>query len=103
MDITVKYQNVHSTALLKKIEDHVRGTVSLLDLVSDLDTAVSLIEMVLYGEADQHKLEQINVIGDGRNNKLSYIKRGIFKIDVFYKHLNCFNITSLHYLIDTEI
>ncbi len=103
MDIKVKKKNVHSKILFKKVEEHVKATITLLDLASDLDTVVSLIEMLLYEEADQHKLEQINVIGDGRNNKLPHIKRGIFKIDVSYKHLNCFNTTILNYTIDMEI
>jgi len=103
MDIRLKKKNVHSKTLLKKVDDHVNATVLLLDLASDLDTVVSLIEMLLNEEAKYHKLDQINVIGDERNNKISYVKRGIFKIDISYKHLNVFNTTVLHYIIDTEI
>ncbi len=103
MDIKVKTENVHSKSLHKKVDEHVRASVTLLDLASDLDTVVSLIEMLLYDDAETYKLEQINVVGDGRNNKLTYIKRGIFKIDVNYKHLSVFNTTKLSYLIDTEI
>lgn len=103
MDIQVKQKNVHSQILFKKIEEHISAIVLLLNIASDFDTVVSLIEMLLHEEAEQYKLEQINVIGDGRNNKVSHIKHGIFKIDVSYKHLNCFNTTILHYIIDTKI
>lgn len=103
MNINAKTENVHSKSLYKKVDEHVRASLLLLDLASDLDTVVSLIEMLLHDEGETYKLEQINVVGDGRNNKLAYIKRGIFKIDVYYKHLSVFNTTKLSYIIDTEI
>ena len=99
MEITVKQKNVHSKKLFAIVDEHVRAIIMLLDLASDIDGVIGLINMTLAEEAEQHKLEQINIIGDSRNNKLSDIMKGKFVIDIYYRHKNCFNTTQLSYII----
>lgn len=99
MDITVTQKNVHSKKLFDTIDEHVRAVVMLLDLVSDMDGVIQLIEIVITEEAEDYKLEQINVVGDSRNNKISDLKNGKHVIDVYYRHKNCFNVTRLSYTL----
>lgn len=99
MTITVKKKNIHSKILFEKVDEHVRESVLLLDILSGMEDISSLIEMFLIDESDHHKLEQINVIADGRNNNFSAIKNGKIIIDIYYKHFNCFNVTQLTYIL----
>jgi len=96
---TLTQKNVHNKALVKRIDEHVQAVAMLIDLVSDIETVISLIEMMLEEEAENCKLEQLNVISDSRNNKLSDLKTGKFVIDLYYRHKNCFNITQLSFTI----
>ena len=99
MKTTLTQKNVHNKALVKRIDEHVQAVAMLIDLVSDIETVISLIEMMLEEEAENCKLEQLNVISDSRNNKLSDLKTGKFVIDLYYRHKNCFNITQLSFTI----
>lgn len=99
MEISVTKKNVHSKVLFNTIDDHVRAVVMLLDISSDMEGMVSLIEMLLEEEVENYKLEQINVISDGRNNKISDLKTGKFIVDIYYRHKNCFNTTQLIYTL----
>lgn len=100
MKITVKQKNVHSKALFTAIDDHVRSSLALLTTLTDVDAVVSLLEMMIDDEAKTHKLEQVNIIGDARNNKFEDIKNGKYVIDIYYKHMNCYNVTELSYRFD---
>jgi len=99
MEITVKQKNVHSKKLFEAVDEHVRAIVMLLDLVTDIESVVALISMLLAEEAEPHKLEQINVICDARNNKISNMMNGKYIIDIYYRHKNCYNTTQLSYTI----
>lgn len=97
--VSVTEKNVHNKALFTKLDDHIHAMIALLDIVTDIDDVISLIEMVLLSEAEYYKLEQINVISDKRNNIVSEVRNGKIIIDIFYKHKNCFNITQLSYTL----
>ena len=99
MDINVTTKNVHSKITFEAINEHVMAVVMLLDLSSDLEAVVQLVEMLLIEEAPNYKLVQTNVIADTRNNKFSDMQKGIFHIDVYYTQKNCFNVTQLSYTI----
>jgi len=99
MNITLTQKNVHSKALFKTIDSHINAICLLLDLSSDTDTIVQLIEMLLHDEAENYKLEQINVISDVRNNKFSDSKKGKNIIDIYFRQKNCFNTTHLSYML----
>jgi len=99
MDITVKKKNVHSEIVFNAIDEHVRAIMLLLDISSDLDAVAQLLEMILLDEAEDRRIEQINVIADTRNNKISNTRNGKYTIDLYYRHKNCYNITQLSYMI----
>jgi len=99
MEVTLTHKNVHSKTLLSVIDKHVKAITMLIDLSSDIESVVPLLEMLLEEEAENYKLEQVNVISDARNNKISDLKNGKFVIDIYYRHKNCFNITHLSYTI----
>lgn len=71
----------------------------LLDLASDIESVIQLIEMMLNDEVENYKLEQINVVSDDRNNKFVNMKEGKFIIDIYYKHKIVLNITHLSYTV----
>jgi len=64
-----------------------------------MEACVLLINMMLESEADFYKLHQINVIGDSRNNKVKDAEQGKYVIDVYYKQINCYNVTHISYII----
>jgi len=97
MDIQVQQKNVHSKKLFEAVDDHVRASLALLTTLLDVDAVVALLEMMLSDEAEHWKLEQVNVIADKRNNSIADIKSGKYTIDVYYKHMNCYNVTQLSY------
>lgn len=99
MEIIIKKRNVHSKILFEKIDEHVKASISLLHMLAAMEDISSLIEMFLLDEAEDYKLEQINVICDGRNNNPNDVMKGKTIIDIFYKHINCFNLTHLIYTI----
>jgi len=97
--ITATTKNVHSKSIFESIDEHVRAVVMLIDLSSDIDSAVDLIRMMLEDEAEANKLEQLDIVSDSRNNKFSELKKNKFIIDIYYRHKNCFNTTQLSYII----
>jgi hypothetical protein len=99
MNITVKKKNAHSEVVFKAIDEHLRAIITLLDVSSDLDGMVQLLEMILLEDVANLKIEQINIVADTRNNKISNTKNGKYNIDVYYRHKNCYNITQLSYTI----
>ncbi len=99
MEATLKKKNVHSKALFTEIDEQLMEMLVILDILTDTESVTQLIEMVIGDLAEQYELEQINVICDERNNKMSDIRRGKLIIDVYYKHKNYFNTTHLSYTI----
>lgn len=99
MGIIVKHKNVHNKELFRLVDEDVHSAINLLDAISDVDEVRDLIESLLFDKAPAYNLEQVNVIADRRNNNFSDIKKGEIHIDVFYKHINCFNVTELNYTI----
>lgn len=100
MDVVVTERNVHNKKLASTVSEHVEYITDLfLNLLTDLESCVLLIEILLVDETDFHKLEQVNVIADKRNNKSSDADAGKYTIDVYYKHKNSFNTTHLTYVV----
>jgi len=84
------------------LQEHLGAVILLLDIASEIDDIVKLIEFLLLEEAENYKLEQINVIADSRNNKTSDMKNGKYIIDIYYKHKMCFNTTYLSFTIERQ-
>jgi len=99
MKITVTTKNVHSKALFKKVDDYIHDMSSLVGILQDIDDIAGIIEMLFLQEADLYKIEQLDIIADKRNNTPGNIKNGIYVIDIYYKHLNCYNTTHLSYAL----
>lgn len=99
MNVDLKTINVHNQACFEDINEQVLATISLLDILSDMDDVASIVEEYVVGIAEQYKIDQIDIIADARNNKYSTVKNGTFIIDVCYKHINCFNVTKLTYTL----
>jgi hypothetical protein len=95
-----KKANTHSKALFELIDEQVEASVLLLDMSSDLDDIVNLLEFTIYEERENYKIDQINVVGDSRNNKMSDMRKGKYNIDIYFRHKNCFNITHISYTIE---
>ncbi len=99
MDVDVKTKNVHDKLCFEDINEHVLATISLLDIMSDMEDVADMIETYVVDVAPDYKIDQIDIMADARNNKYTTVKSGTFIIDVFYKHINCYNITQLTYTI----
>jgi hypothetical protein len=98
----MEQKNVHNKTLLTEVTENLKVIVVLLDLTSDIEDIVNLIELGLLEQAETYKLEtgQINVVCDSRNNKHSEMEKGKFIIDIYYKHKMCFNTTHLSFKIE---
>ena len=99
MNVDVKKKNVHNNTCFEDINEHVLATISLLDILSDMEDIADIIERYIVDVAENYKIEQIDIMADARNNKYSVVKNGTFVIDVYYKHLNCYNVTQITYTI----
>jgi len=99
MNIDIKKKNVHNNTCFEDINEHVLATISLLDILSDMEDVAAMIEEYVVAVAGTYKIDQIDTMADARNNKYSVVKNGTFIIDVYYKHINCYNVTQITYTI----
>ena len=99
MNIDIKKKNVHNNTCFEDINEHVLATISLLDILSDMEDVAAMIEEYVVAVAGTYKIDQIDIMADARNNKYSVVKNGTFIIDVYYKHINCYNVTQITYTI----
>jgi len=99
MDVTVQTKNVHNKACFEDINEHVLATISLMDILSDMEDVAEMIEAFIVDAAETYKIDQIDIMADARNNKYDTVKNGTFIIDVCYRHTNCFNTTQLTYTL----
>lgn len=98
-----KIVNINSKILVKEVSDFVEEIIKNFNIIWDStaqrDVILEVIDEYLQIMAKDNKIEQWNVICDGRNNKRFDPKNKITYLDVEYKQRNCYNITKLKYKI----
>lgn len=99
-------KHVNSKRILEDVSNFVNEIIENFNIMwnsnSQHDAILEVIDEHLQDMAEQNKIEQWNIICDGRNNKQSDIHNKITHLDITYRQRNCFNVTELNYLIQEE-
>lgn len=103
-EFSLKTENVNSKPLLKEVSNFVEEIIQNFNIIWDSDSQRDAILEVVdeFLEDLRHnanKIEQWNVICDGRNNKAKDAKKKVTHLDVYYCQRHCYNVTELHYII----
>ncbi len=100
---TLKTQHVNSKQLLEHISGYVETIIMDFNIIwnsnSQRDAILEVIEEHLQDMLIDNKIEQWNVICDGRNNKHDMALNKLIHLDIEFKQRNCYNITKLKYEI----
>lgn len=99
---TLTKRNVNTDVLCDEIEnciEHIFKNFSI-NWSSELHrtTIIEMIEQYLHDMSEDGKLTQWNVMCDHRNNPINLDND--IHLDIMFRQRNCFNETSLHFLID---
>lgn len=99
-------RHVNSKRILNDVTDFIGEIIENFNITwnsdSQRDAILEIIDEHLEDMVDDNKIEQWNVICDGRNNKRSNIQNKVTHLDVTYRQRNCFNVTELHYIIQEK-
>ncbi len=100
---TLKTHNVNNKRILEEVSGYVSEIITNFNITwtsrEDRDTILEVIDELLEDMVNDDKIEQWNVVCDGRNNKTSDTKKKTTYLDIEYRQRNCFNITKLNYII----
>lgn len=100
---TLKTRNINSKSVVGNISIFVNSIIEDFNIIwnssSQRDAILEIIQTHLEDMAADNKIEQWNVVCDGRNNKRCDIENKITHLDIEFKQLNCYNITTLKYVI----
>jgi hypothetical protein len=66
------------------------------------DAILEVLDEHMEDMVEENKIDQWNIVCDGRNNKQSNIEKKLTYLDVSYQQRNCFNTTELRYTIKEE-
>jgi len=107
MNYTLETRAVNSKRLLANIQqiEQVFTEYQILWSNESLrNAAIEMIDSVLEDIAKNGRITQWNVICDYRNNKVSDMAKGIYRIEITYRQANCLNTTVLKYeLVEDEL
>jgi len=100
---TLKTNHVNSKILLNDVSSFVDEIILNFNIIwnsdSQRDAILEVIDERLQDMVDEQRIEQWNVICDGRNNKQRDIQNKITHLDISYRQRNCYNVTELRYTI----
>ena len=103
---TLKTYHVNSKGLLTLVSDFVNGIIENFNVIwdseSQRDAILEVIDEHLQDLVEQRKIDQWNVICDGRNNTPEDVKNKITHLHISYRQRNCYNTTELKYKIENE-
>lgn len=98
--------HVNSKRILNDVTDFVDEIIENFNIMwgseAQRDAILEVIDEHLEDMVEEKKIEQWNVICDGRNNKQSNIKKHVTHLDITYCQRNCFNVTELKYIIQEQ-
>jgi hypothetical protein len=102
-DFTLKTNHVNSKRIFNDVSVFVEEIIHNFNIMwssdSQRDAILEVLDEHMEDLVEANKIEQWNVICDGRNNKASDIKNKITHLDISYRQRNCFNVTELKYTI----
>lgn len=103
---TLKTYHVNSKRILNEITTFVDEIILNFNIIWNSalqrDAILEVIDEHLQDMQEEKKIEQWNVICDGRNNKQANIENKITYLDIEFRQRNCYNITKLKYVIKGE-
>ncbi len=103
MDILIKKTNIHSKKLFEEIDKNIQDIAAImLNISKDIESVSEIISLLMIDLAESHQISQINTICNHRNNSRSDLDNGIVHIDIYYKHMNCFNTTHISYTLTED-
>lgn len=101
-----KERNVNSKILFNEVTDFIDNIIVEFSIIWDSDVHRDAIlevidEFFMELNADG-KISQFNVICDARNNSTATAAKGITNLEVKYKQDDCYNTTSIEYVITND-
>lgn len=99
----LKTKHINSKLLGDEIIEFIDRIITDFNIIwrsdSQRDTVLEVIDEYMEDLVNVKKIEQWNVVCDGRNNKKVDIKNKTTNLDIEYRQYNCYNVTSLNYTI----
>ncbi len=103
---TLKEHHVNSKLLFNDIADFVNNIIVEFSIIWDSDVhrdaILEVIDEFFVELGDEGRITQFNVICDARNNTTVSSNKGFTYLDVRYKQDDCYNTTSIEYVILNE-
>jgi hypothetical protein len=102
-NVVIKSKNVNSQLLFTQINDYVMdgiltGSVRWTDDIHR-ESFIEVVDDFLTELEASAKITQFNAICDLRNNSYADFEKGVAKITIRYKQINCLNVTEVVYYI----
>jgi hypothetical protein len=103
---TLKTHHVNSKWLLTEVTEFIEEILNNFSIPwennSQREAILEVIDEWLEELSSRNKIDQWNVICDGRNNNKDDADNNLVHLDVSYRQRNCFNTTELKYIITTQ-
>ena len=101
-NFTVNTKNVNSETLTLEISDYIEDIIERFNIMwestAQRDSVLEILDEHMEDLVNQNKIEQWDIVCDGRNNKKSDIKNNITNLSIQFKQRNCYNTTEINYV-----